>query len=58
MVGGTLIVVDLLLRLRSRGRAGWLTQRQFGGHLFAIPIWVVGGIVIAANVIKSFTEQA
>ena len=52
-VGGALIAMDVLLRSRSRPQAGWLTQRQYGGFLYFIPIWGVGLVVIAANVFKT-----
>jgi hypothetical protein len=52
-VGAALIAMDLLIRLRFRPAAGWLTQRQFGGYLFFIPVWVVGIVIILANIVNT-----
>lgn len=52
-VGLALIIMDLLIRWRSRPAAGWLMQRQFGGYLYILPIWVLGIVVIVINVINA-----
>lgn len=54
-VGLALVLMDLLIRWRSRSTAGWLTQRQLGGYLFFAPVWVVGILVIVINVVNWFT---
>jgi hypothetical protein len=51
-VGAALIAMDVLIRLRARPAAGWLTQSQFGGYFFFAPVWVVGLVIIAVNVIN------
>ncbi len=51
-VGAALIAMDVLIRLRARPAAGWLTQRQFGGYFFFAPVWVVGVVIIAVNIIS------
>ncbi len=56
-VGVALIAMDLLIRLRARPAPSWLTQSQYGGYLFCAPVWVVGLVIIAVNVISAFTGQ-
>jgi len=55
-VGGTLSLIDLLFRLRSRPSVGWLLQKNFGGMLFFLPVWIFGIVVIALNIIKAFIK--
>ena len=55
-VGLALIAMDLLIRLSSRTAPGWLTRREFGGNLFFLPIWVVGLVVIAANIVNTLAH--
>ncbi len=52
-VGGALIVMDLLVRLRFRPATGWLTQSQFGGSLFVAPVWGVGILIIVINIVNT-----
>ena len=52
-VGLSLILVDLILRLRSRAMQRWLLNREAGGHLLYIPVWIVGIVVVAANLLSS-----
>ncbi len=52
-VGAALIVADVIIRARFRSRPGWLFQRQYGGYLFYIPMWIVGVVVFAANMINA-----
>jgi hypothetical protein len=55
-VGLALMVGDLIIRTRStarlRSQPGWLWARQAGGHLFFVPMWVLGVIVFVANLAK------
>ena len=51
-VGLFLLVIDLLIRAASRSKKGWLFQRELGGYLFFVPIWLFGIIVVIANVIS------
>lgn len=51
-IGLFLLIVDLLIRAASRGKKGWLFQRELGGYLFFVPIWVLGVIVIIANIVS------
>lgn len=53
-VGGALLVMDVLIRLRARPATGWLTQSQFGGFLFIAPVWAIGVFVMGANVLAMF----
>jgi hypothetical protein len=48
-VGAALIVMDVIVRARGRGQPGWLWHRRFGGHLFFIPIWLIGLVVFGVN---------
>lgn len=54
-VGIGLIVIDLIVRFRSRPSEGWLLQKQFGGTLFFLPTWIFGIIVIGLNVVNAFS---
>lgn len=51
-VGLALIVGDLIIRARFRSQPGWLWQGHFGGRLFFLPMWVLGLIVLVANLAK------
>lgn len=53
-VGIALIVMDMLIRLRSRPAPGWLTNSQFGGFLFFVPMWGVGLLMIIVNLVSTF----
>lgn len=50
-VGLFLLVVDLLIRAASRSKKGWLFQRELGGYLFFVPVWVLGIIVVVINLV-------
>lgn len=51
-VGLFLFIADLLIRVASRSKKGWLFQRELGGYLFFVPIWLFGIIVVIANVVS------
>ncbi|MCW1970061.1 MAG: hypothetical protein KIH69_018270 [Anaerolineae bacterium] len=51
-VGLFLLVADLLIRAASRSKKGWLFQRELGGYLFFVPVWVLGIIVVIINVVS------
>gem|GEM_PF-842026 len=53
-IGLALIVMDLLVRLKRRGARRWLLRDTTGGTLFAIPVWIVGVLVILLNLVNSF----
>jgi hypothetical protein len=53
-VGVALIAMDLLIRLRARPAAGWLTRSENGGYFFFVPVWVVGIVMIIVNIINVF----
>jgi hypothetical protein len=55
-VGGSLIAIDLLVRLRSRPSKGWLIQREFGGTLFFLPVWAFGIVVVCLNIAKALLK--
>ena len=52
-VGASLILMDLLLRLRSRYVQRWLLNGEAGGYLLAIPVWIVGVVVVVANLLRT-----
>lgn len=52
-VGVALILMDGIIRLRARPADGWLTKSQRGGFLFFAPAWVVGVVIIAANILST-----
>jgi hypothetical protein len=57
-VGISLIVMDMIIRLRSRPQKGWLMAKDQGGYLFFIPVWALGIVVIAINIINTFNPIA
>lgn len=57
-VGLTLILMDGIVRLRSRATSGWLMHRELGGYLYFIPAWVGGIIVILINLIATTNPNA
>lgn len=56
-VGITVLMMDLVVRLRGRSRAqpqsAWLTGKTTGGYLFFIPAWLFGIVIILINVINA-----
>jgi len=52
-VGVSLIMMDVIIRVRSRNQPGWLLRRQYGGYLFYVPMWLIGSMVFAANLLKA-----
>jgi hypothetical protein len=52
-IGLALIMMDLLIRLKRRGARRWLLRDTTGGTLFAIPVWIVGILVILLNIVNS-----
>ena len=57
-VGCVLILMDMLFRLCQRTQAGWLTKRELGGYFFFLPVWVLGLVVIGANVINAILTRS
>ena len=51
-VGLALMLMDIVVRFRSRSLPNWLTSKEFGGYLYFIPAWVGGIVVIAINIIS------
>lgn len=52
MVGVALFLMDMVIRLRVRTQPGWLMSKQLGGYFFFIPVWLLGLLVIALNIIN------
>jgi hypothetical protein len=57
-VGVSLILMDLFIRLRARPAPGWLTQSQWGGYFFFVPVWVVGIVMIVVNIVNLFVNSS
>ncbi len=55
LVGAMLILSDIGLRLRQRGQPGWLKRPEAGGHLFSVPVWIVGAVLFVINLIVRIT---
>ncbi len=55
LVGAVLILGDMALRLRKRGLDKWLTRPDAGGHLFSVPVWIVGAVLFVINLIVRIT---
>ncbi len=51
--GASLILMDIVLRLRSRYMQRWLLNGEAGGQLLAIPVWIVGVVVVVANLVRT-----
>ena len=50
LAGSVLLAIDMLIRLRHmRSEPRWAIRPDLGGHLFSLPIWGVGLILIVAN---------
>jgi hypothetical protein len=56
-VGFGLILMDAIVRLRSRALPSWVTKKDLGGYLFFIPVWGFGIIVIVINIINSLQQK-
>jgi hypothetical protein len=52
-IGLALIVMDVLIRLKRRGSRRWLLRGTTGGTLFAIPMWIIGILVIVVNIVNA-----
>lgn len=52
-IGMALTGMDLFLRTRERDKQGWLTQKQYGGYLYFMPVWIFGVVVIVVNIINA-----
>lgn len=57
-VGAALILMDGVFRVRARPAHGWLTQTGLGGYFFFVPVWAVGAVVIAANLISLLARRS
>lgn len=55
LVGGVLVLGDMALRLRKRGQGRWLFQPEAGGHLFSVPVWIVGAVIFLINLFVRLT---
>jgi hypothetical protein len=51
-IGATLILMDLIFRLKNLSKQGWLTKKELGGYLYFAPVWIFGIIVIVINIIN------
>lgn len=51
-VGVSLIVMDLAVRVALRKGPRWLVARDSGGYFFFVPVWVLGCIVAAINLVS------
>jgi len=52
-VGLALIVMDVIVRVRFRHQPAWFVRQESGGHLWFVPIWLIGTVVLAANLLKA-----
>jgi hypothetical protein len=56
IMGGGWVLVDGLLRLRHRQHPRWYIHPKVGGHMFYIPLWVLGAVVMVAMVYGLATD--
>jgi hypothetical protein len=54
-VGLGLTGLDFGYRFRARPATGWLMDKQFGGYLYFIPVWIFGLFVIGLNVAQALS---
>jgi hypothetical protein len=51
LAGGlALVLFDLYHRFRNSGESLWLVHPDAGGHVWFMPIWIVGSILLAAGI--------
>lgn len=56
IAGAVLIVIDLAIRLRHmRSEPRWATRSDLGAHLFSLPVWGVGAVLVVINGIVLLT---
>ena len=51
-IGSALMLMDIVVRLRSRSLPNWLMSKEVGGYLYFIPAWIGGIVVIIINIIS------
>lgn len=56
-VGIVLVLADLVLRTRHRGKPKWLTDQRTGGYLFFMPVWIFGIVMMVLNVVNAFVAK-
>jgi hypothetical protein len=56
MMGVGWVLVDGLLRLRHRKHPRWYIHPEFGGHMFYIPLWILGAVTIVAMIYGLATD--
>lgn len=52
MVGVSLVLMDMIIRLQVRTQPGWLMSKQLGGYFFFVPVWLLGIFVIILNILN------
>lgn len=55
ILGTAWIVMDVIVRLRSRYHPRWLLNRLAGGHIWYAPMWVLGLVIVLVNALLVLT---
>ena len=50
VAGIILLISDLTVRFKNKDVTGWPYRREFGGFFFFLPAWMLGLVVIIANI--------
>ena len=56
ILGTTWVLMDLIVRLRSRYQPRWLLKRLAGGFIWYIPLWMLGLVILVNNTVLVFTS--
>lgn len=53
-VGAALVLFDLIFRVFLAGEGNRFFGKNTGGYFFFVPVWVLGLIVLGANLLRVF----
>lgn len=56
ILGAAWVLMDMIVRLRSRYQPRWLLNRQAGGFIWHIPVWIFGLIILLINTVLIATS--
>lgn len=56
VAGVILLISDITIRFRNKATTGWPYRREFGGFFFFLPAWMLGLVVIIANIAQILTK--
>lgn len=56
IAGVILLISDIAIRFQNKSVTGWPYRREFGGFFFFLPAWMLGLVVIIANIAQVITK--